>query len=67
MESKSSQDVGETWEDVVKEDFEKKRPQVTTNVWKDEGVLYRLQHGEFLFDSSLQERHRINHCTTQFH
>ena len=67
MEEKSSQHVEETLEDVVDEDSDERGPRVTTDVWKDQGVLYRLQHGEFLPDTTSQERDCIAHRMARFH
>jgi hypothetical protein len=36
-------------------------------VWKDQGVLHRLQHGEFLPDTLSQERDCIVHRMARFH
>jgi len=42
MEGRSSQDLGETWLDVVDKDLDEGGPQIITNVWKDQGVLHHL-------------------------
>ncbi len=67
MEGNSSQVVGETTGDDVDEDSEQRGPRITTDVWKDQGVLYRLQHGQFLPNTLSQERDRIVHRMARFH
>jgi len=67
MEGRSNQDLGETRLDVVDEDLDEGGPQVTTDVWKDQGILHRLQHGEFLPNTTSEERDRIAHRLVRFH
>ena len=36
-------------------------------MWKDQGILYRLQRGEFLPNTTSQEKGRIAHRVARFH
>jgi len=47
--------------------IDERGPQVSIDVWNDQGFLYCLQHGEFLHDATFQERHRVVHQMTRFH
>jgi transposase InsO family protein len=67
MEGKSGQAMSENVENDADGDSDQRGPQVTTDVWKDQGVLYRLQHGQFLHDTTPQERDRIVHRMARFH
>jgi len=67
MEGKSSQVVGEHEEDVVDGNSEQRGSKITTDVWRDQGILYRLQHGKFLPNTTPQERDRIAHMVGRFH
>lgn len=52
---------------VIHEDLDKRKPQIMTDVWKDQGVLHCLQYGEFLSDAISQERDRIAHRYARFY
>jgi hypothetical protein len=67
MERRSSQDIGEVVANVVDEDLDERGPRGTTDVWKDQGVLHCLQHGEFLPNILPQEKDRIAHRMVRFH
>ena len=67
MEGNSSQAMSKNGKDDVDGDSNQRGPRVTTDVWKDQGVLYRLQHGQFLPDTMPQERDRIVHRMARFH
>ena len=52
MEGKSIQVMTKTLREIVDEGG----PRVSMDVWKDNGLLYRLQHGEFPPNISYQDR-----------
>ncbi len=66
MEGKSSQVMTETLREVVDEDSDEGGPRVAMDVWKDNGLLYRLQQGEFPPNITYQERDRITHRMARF-
>ena len=67
MEGKSSEVDKEALANVIDDDLNQKGSRISTNVWKDQGILYRLQRGEFLPNTTSQERDRIAHRVARFH
>ena len=67
MEGKSSRVDKEALTNVIDDDLNDKGSRICSDVWKDQGILYRLQRGEFLPNITSQKRDRIVHRVARFH
>ena len=67
MEGGSSQTIGDTRDGDAEDALELTQAQGTTDVWRDQGVLHRMQHGEFPPGTTSKERDRIVHRMARFH
>ena len=67
MEGGSGQTIGDTGDGDAEDALELTQARSTTHVWRDQGVLHRMQHGDFPPGSSSKERDRIAHRIARFH
>ena len=62
MEGGSRQTIGNTRDGDAEDALELTQAQGTLDVWKDQGVLHQMQHGDFPLGSIPKEQDRIVHC-----
>ena len=67
MEGKSSQVDKEALENVVADNLNEKGSRMSTDVKKDQGILHRLQLGEFLPYTTFQKQDLIAYKVATFH
>ena len=67
MEGGSGQTIGDTGDGDAEDALELTQAQSTTDVWRDQGVLHRMQHGDFPPGSISKERDRIAHRIARFY